>query len=295
MTGIPEPTLRAWERRYGIPSPERTEAGYRLYGAKEIAEVERMRELCDGGMAASEAAKVVRFGTAPAAKPPGVESGFAESRRALVSAIERFDDAELEAQVKTLYFIGNPSEVLEQVVEPVLRAVGEKWHAGELSVAQEHLASQRIGTLLRDLARLSAVPTSRGRVVIGSFADDEHELGLHGLAILLSSWGFGVVNLGARTPPSAVENAVEMLEPALVGLSLTIAPTRSRAKELCRGYAKAARTVPWIVGGGGVGAVRDEIVEAGGIVAPENVVNLRALVDQALTSKKKKSARRSRN
>ena len=60
LTGVPEPTLRAWERRYGIPCPERTSSGYRLYGAREVDEVRRMKELCEAGMAAAEAAALVR-------------------------------------------------------------------------------------------------------------------------------------------------------------------------------------------------------------------------------------------
>ncbi|RYG79508.1 MerR family transcriptional regulator, partial [bacterium] len=59
-TGVPEPTLRAWERRYGVPRPTRTAAGYRLYGPEHIAQVLEMQRLCDGGMAASDAARLLR-------------------------------------------------------------------------------------------------------------------------------------------------------------------------------------------------------------------------------------------
>src|ERR1700744_5322809 len=59
LTGVPEPTLRAWERRYGIPTPERTASGYRLYGDREVAQVREMQRLCAGGLAAAEAARAV--------------------------------------------------------------------------------------------------------------------------------------------------------------------------------------------------------------------------------------------
>lgn len=60
MTGIPAATLRAWERRYGVPAPERTESSYRLYSDTDVDLIRRLRELCDGGMAPAEAARVVR-------------------------------------------------------------------------------------------------------------------------------------------------------------------------------------------------------------------------------------------
>lgn len=58
-TGIPEATLRAWERRYHVPKPSRTPSGYRLYSADDVAQVRKMRELCDAGIAPADAAKEI--------------------------------------------------------------------------------------------------------------------------------------------------------------------------------------------------------------------------------------------
>jgi DNA-binding transcriptional MerR regulator len=59
QTGVPEATLRAWERRYQVPTPARTPSGYRVYSRQDVDAVKRMRELCDSGMSASEAAQVI--------------------------------------------------------------------------------------------------------------------------------------------------------------------------------------------------------------------------------------------
>ncbi|HEX5661471.1 MAG TPA: MerR family transcriptional regulator [Polyangiales bacterium] len=59
QTGVPEATLRAWERRYSVPTPARTPSGYRVYSKQDVDAVKRMRELCDSGMSASEAAQVI--------------------------------------------------------------------------------------------------------------------------------------------------------------------------------------------------------------------------------------------
>ena len=60
MTGIPSATLRAWERRYGIPSPQRTASSYRLYSDFDVETVRQMRDLCDQGVSPSEAARMLK-------------------------------------------------------------------------------------------------------------------------------------------------------------------------------------------------------------------------------------------
>ena len=70
LTEVPQPTLRAWERRYGIPKPHRSEGGYRLYSSEEVACVVAMRALCDQGTPASEAARLVRERREPVGGEP---------------------------------------------------------------------------------------------------------------------------------------------------------------------------------------------------------------------------------
>ncbi|MFO0671955.1 MAG: MerR family transcriptional regulator [Polyangiaceae bacterium] len=281
-TGVPEPTLRAWERRYGIPSPPRSSSGYRRYGEADIALVLEMRRLCESGMAASDAARVLSArrettGAEASAEDPGFDP-YAASVRAIVAAVERFDDAGLDLELRRLLMLGPGSEAFERVVRPVLTIIGDKWHAGELSVAQEHFASQRIDTLLRDLLQLAPGASSSSRVILASFADDEHELGLLGAALHLAEWGLRPVLLGARTPPAAIRGAVEALAPALVALSVTVPPTRVRARELVDEYRAAAGEVPIIVGGPGVEPIADLVTKLGLHVAPDEPSRLRALV-----------------
>lgn len=284
-TGVPEPTLRAWERRYGIPAPPRSASGYRRYGEADIALVLEMRRLCEGGMAASDAARLltaraVTTGTGDARAGEPIFDPYAASVRAIVDAVERFDDAGLDAALRPLLMLGPGSETFERTLRPALSLIGDKWHAGELSVAQEHFASQRIETLLRDLLQLAPGASSSSRVVLAAFADDEHELGLLGAALHFSEWGYRPVMLGARTPPSAVRGAVEALSPALVALSVTVAPTRVRARELVDEYRAAAGDVPIVVGGGGVAAIADLLTKLGLHVAPDDPVALRRLVNR---------------
>jgi DNA-binding transcriptional MerR regulator/methylmalonyl-CoA mutase cobalamin-binding subunit len=293
QTGVHETTLRAWERRYGIPTPRRTESRYRLYSEKDIRLVREMQRLCSEGMAAAEAARSLLAGAAGRAGARGAEeaaeSPFAVAMQGILSAVARFDEAALDLQLRRLMFLGPATELLDRVLAPTLTAIGDRWHAGELSVAQEHFATEKLGTLMRDLLRLIRGSAANNGVVLACFADDEHDLGLLGLAMRFAEWGLRPLLLGARTPPPAVSSAVEATSPTLVALSVTLTPPRARARELIGEYAQACGGVPWIVGGAGVGPIADLVEKAGGTVlkgrGPEIDRALRPLV-QGLPSRR---------
>ena len=98
----------------------------------------------------------------------------------------------------------------------------------------------------------------------------------------LASWGTRPVFLGARTPPGAVQTAVEATTPKLVALSVSVAPARARARELVDGYSSACGGVPWIVGGEGAEGIADLVRKAGGHVAPAEPGAVRAEIRRLL-------------
>ena len=275
-TGVPETTLRAWERRYGIPIPDRTASGYRLYGRKEIDQVLAMRRLCDGGISASDAARQVH---AAPVRPEEPNDGAAAARHAILDAVTKFDIDALERSLQQTLFFGDPLAILENIVEPVLFEIGTRWHRGELTVGQEHFASQRFGMLLRDLMRLASVDDAAPRVVLAGFEDDDHELGLLSLATRFGHWGYRPIFLGARTPPNAVRIATKAVSAAIVALSVTLTPERGRARELIDEYAAACGKTPWMVGGSGLAAIADLVRAAGGQVDPAHPKKLRAMLE----------------
>lgn len=290
MTGVPEPTLRAWERRYGLPTPERTATGYRLYSQREVEQVRAMRAACEGGMSAAEAARWVRNGgDEPAAPPDGTldPDAFARARERILAAVDDLDDEALEKQLRQVMYLGSATAILDDVFVPVLHEIGHRWAAGKLSVAHEHFASHRIATVLRDLVRLSSAARSSTTVLLASFADDDHELGLLGLAVHIGTWGLRPVVLGARTPPGALRNAVESVNPAVVGLSLTLPPDAARARELVDDYANACGHTPWIVGGAAVKSVADLVRARGGRIDPGTMESLRAMVLDIVDARRK--------
>lgn len=283
LCGVPPATLRAWERRYGVPSPSRTASAYRLYGDEDIVLISKMRDLVKSGMAAAEAARTVLATTDNAVKPaPDGNDPFGVSCDRIVDAAIDFDPDALEREVNRALTLGSAVVIFEKTLGPALRKIGDLWHEGTITVAQEHMASQIIGATLLHLLRLTQPTDAARRVTLACFADEDHTLGLYGVGLRFASWGYRTLILGARTPPPAIARVVETLAPDVVALSATVMPPASIARELVDAYADACRGVVWIVGGEAARAMQPWIEARGGLVADGDPVEARRLLDRAI-------------
>lgn len=268
LTSVPAATLRAWERRYGIPSPARTPSAYRQYGREDVEQLVAMRKLVEGGMAPRDAARAVR---ASPPRAPSVDGGgrdhFDCAVDRILAAVVAYDGDAIEREVALMATAANAQTLFERVVGPASFQIGEGWHEGRLTVAQEHLATERFMGIVRTHLRLLQPAPPAPHALVASFADDEHVLGLLGAAIYFVSSGWRVTLLGSRTSPAAISDAARALAPDLIGLSVTVAPPEPRARELVDGYADAAREIPWVVGGRGAPGLERRVVKRGGFVA----------------------------
>lgn len=319
MLGIPSATLRAWERRYGVPSPARTRSAYRLYGDEDVRALRRMRELVDGGVAPAEAATAVLEELGPtdpngpaerddAGAEPGIEAivgepkptprlgarraarvgaadAFEPLRERLLDAVQRFEPDVVERELTSLLGVAPATDLWSRVLAPVLAEIGDRWHEGTLTVAQEHLASHAIGSLLLQLLRLSQPTRKERSVVLACFPEEQHQLAIYGVGLHFASWGFRTVVLGARTPPSAVARVVEALAPTAVAISCSMAPPAREAREIVDAYADACRGVPWIVGGAGAERLRAFVEARGGLASTGPIDEARDQILSYVTGK----------
>lgn len=284
-TGVATAVLRAWERRYGIPSPARTGTAYRLYSEADIAIVERMRDLRASGLSASEAASLVLQDppSATESRPATEAAGMAAQVPGSGSAVERLLDAtarldarEIDRILALLSTTGDPLLAFEEVIRPVLARVGEAWHEGTLTEAHEHLLSEQVSGALRAWITLLRPREPTARVLVACLAEELHALPAQGFALRLAAWGYDPIVLGARTPPAALRAAVAKLDPTLVALSTTTSNGDVRA--LVPEYAVACGRVPWLVGGAGSTQIATTVLEHGGTVAPAEPERQRALI-----------------
>ena len=234
-TGVRADTLRAWERRYGLLRPERTEGGFRLYGSADEARVRAMTARIEAGVSAAEAARLT-VSSAPAAEADGDGATEGEpltaSADALRVALEAFDDSGANAVLDEALSRLTLETVAEGVVLPAMRQIGNRWESGEISVAQEHFATGVVRGRLLSVARNWGAGTGP-LALLACPPGESHDLGLISFGLVLHSRGWRITYLGPDTPIDTVSQAVGDLHPdAIVLAALDPAPFESAAQEL---------------------------------------------------------------
>jgi len=233
-TGASPELLRAWERRYGLLRPTRSQGGFRLYTGADEERIRRMKEYLARGVAAAEAARLAadaetpRSGTdtttpaipAPettAAAPPPLQA----AARELAGALDRFDEEQAHAVLDRLLAAYRIETILRDLLVPYLHDLGERWAGGEVSVAQEHFASNLLRGRLLGLARgwgQGHGPTA----VLACLPGEQHDLGLIAFGITLYRRGWRIIYLGPDTPIATIGQATDSIAPDLVVLAGTV-------------------------------------------------------------------------
>jgi MerR family transcriptional regulator, light-induced transcriptional regulator len=232
-TGVNADTLRAWERRYDLLSPARSDGGFRLYCAEDEERVRTMRALIASGVSAAEAARLARSGPLPRPSPSGLATLEGADRR-LREALERFSEAEATAVLDEAIAALSVDGLVDRVVLPALREVGERWERGEATVGQEHFATNIVRGRLAGLARNWGAG-SGPLAILACPPGELHDMGLFVFGLVLRARGWRLAFLGANAPIETIADAAKYLEPrAVVLAALTAEPFRSAAGEIAR-------------------------------------------------------------
>jgi DNA-binding transcriptional MerR regulator len=271
--GVSVELLRAWERRYGLLEPARTAGGFRLYSERDVARVRALRRNVDVGLSAAEAARLVLEEERARLANGRERPVLARARNDLDVALSQFDDVGAQAVLDRLLTTLSLEVVLQQVLLPYLRELGERWERGEASIAQEHFASNIIRGRLTSLAR----GWDRGggnRALLACAAGERHDLPLMMFGLLLRNHGWRISYLGADTPSVSLVAAATELEPDAVVVSGSVESVFEQ--ESARLRALADRIPLYIAGAGstaelarsiGAGHLASDPVEAAALLA----------------------------
>jgi methanogenic corrinoid protein MtbC1 len=235
ITGLSLDTLRAWERRYQAVVPERSDRG-RQYGAAQIERLLLLGQLVQKGHAiggiASLADQDLKNLLAQEPNQPTPEPQPPADILALVlSAIESFDSARAGDELSRLAAVLSPRDLVYQVVVPLMREVGIRWHNGTLAVAQEHMLSQMLRNLLGSMIRLFRSSNPAMKMVLATPASEAHEFGILASAMLASMAGIEPVYLGPDLPALEIANAAQRVGAEVIVLGVTVL-TEATAEEV---------------------------------------------------------------
>lgn len=222
-TGVSIDVIRAWERRYGLLEPTRSESNFRLYTQDDVARLRLMLHFVDQQIAPSRAAELVRQAqSAPMHANPGIPAAdIRKALRVMRDSLERFDEAPADRLLRRLIGVFSPGIVFRDVVLPYLREVGERWECGETSIAQEHFASGFLEHWMLGCARRPARPSGR-RAVLACVPGEHHALGLTAFAVVLKDLGWSVTFLGRDVPVASVRHAADAVRADAIVLTAVL-------------------------------------------------------------------------
>jgi DNA-binding transcriptional MerR regulator len=280
MVGVPVATLRAWQRRYRVVNPGRSESGYRLYGADEIAVLRRMQALVASGWSPKEAAAAAaaspesdlqsadRQGDRPPSSRSVLHAGTGTVD--LVAAAAALDPSAVTRLLDEHFAMGSFEQVVDGWLMPELDRLGRAWAEGDLSVAGEHLASTSIHRRLSAAFDAAAVPdgVSSPLVLCGLPAGARHELGILAFATAARRQGLAVVHLGPDLPLQDWLTAAELHQPDAVVIAAPTLNDVASALQIVEGL--VGRRVLVAIGG----RHQDAVVEAAGRLGSQSVVAL---------------------
>ncbi len=248
-SGVGVPLLRAWERRYGVVAPTRTPSGYRLYDDTAIGRLQAMRDLIAAGWSARQAAERVRgasdielaqlapspsTGTGPRRAEPTRQPDMTSAEdlvTRLVTAARMIDANDLEAALDEALSSARFEVAVDRVVMPALRAIGDAWERGDISVAGEHAASHAVLRRLAMAYEAAGDPGDERPVLVGLGSGGRHELGALAFATAARRAGLPVLYLGPDLPPESWTSAAERRSAvgAVIGVPTRADVPRARA------------------------------------------------------------------
>jgi MerR family transcriptional regulator, light-induced transcriptional regulator len=245
--GVSPDVLRAWEKRYGLLRPSRSEGGYRLYTEHDEWRVRLMQQKLWTGLSAAQAAQeVARMEPEGNLSEDSIETPLSLAQQ-LGASLEAFDEDSAHDLLDRLFGLHGLERAIRDALMPYLRELGERWARRQVTVAQEHFASRLIEGRLLALAR----GWNRGpgrRAVLACPSGEQHTLPLVCFGLVLRSRGWRNVYLGADTPPSTLHMAADTVSADVVVLS---AVSSDRFAPIVKDLRGLARRCPLVLAGPG--------------------------------------------
>jgi MerR family transcriptional regulator, light-induced transcriptional regulator len=206
-TGLSKDTLRVWERRYGFPTPERDAVGERAYSLDQVEKLRIVKRLMDGGhrpgrVVPMRVEDLQQLSENTVDAPRHATAAAAPDLRVLIELLRSNQIDGLRRHLQQLSMGLGLNRFLCDVIIPFNTLVGDSWMRGQLEIHEEHAYSEVLQIVLRGaLANLPpSVALDRPRVLLTTFPNEPHALGLLMAETLFALEGAKCLSLGAQTP-----------------------------------------------------------------------------------------------
>ena len=228
-TGLSKDTLRVWERRYGFPVPERDAVGERLYPLDQVERLRILKRLLDlghrpgkvVGLPLEELRRLSQASSGGARAPQPAAAGDDLDGMVAMLAAHRFED--LRGRLSQLLLRKGLGRFIVEIVAPLNELVGEGWTRGEVQIFEEHLYTETVQGLLRGAIVSMPRADQRPRVLLTTFPQEPHGLGILMAEATFALDGCHCMSLGVQTPLWDIALAAQAQSADIVALSFSAA------------------------------------------------------------------------
>ncbi len=234
LTGLSPDTIRVWERRYQAVTPPRTTGQTRRFTAQEVRRLILLKHATKRGHRIKNIAKLDEKALAQLLEQ---ESGLLtlgkNQQNALspskdlerlqqdyLNAVERFEIDQAQGLLSRAALLLDRRAFLFDLVLPILRETGNRWHRQQYSVAHEHVVSTQIRALLDTFARLTSPHPGAPKILVTTPSGQLHEFGALMGALVAASRGFHALYLGPNLPEQDLLVAIDLSRARLLLLGL---------------------------------------------------------------------------
>lgn len=244
LTGIPMNTLRAWERRYGVPKPTRGPGGHRVYSESELQALQWIRKQLNAGVSISHAIANLKA-QQPASPNMHPEALVTE----LLAACLQFDERRAEKILSDAFAFHTLERVCVEVLTPALHELGRRWAEGRCTVAAEHFTSSLIQAQLYAMLRTLPAPPNRPLFFVACAPGELHGLAPLMFTVLMRRSGWRALYFGPNLPLEDLSVVVPDLKPDVLVLSVTIAEHLEVLQDQLTLLGQTGQAPPVVLGG----------------------------------------------
>lgn len=250
-------TLRVWERRYGFPNPSRNALGERVYPQDQVERLRLVRRLLDRGLRpgklfAMDEAELLALGAGEGA--PATQR--TPTQDLLLYLLKIHDASELRRELTQIVMRDGVQRFVLDTAAPLVEMVGTAWSRGEIEVFEEHLFTEQLQRVLRQAIAQLGSPGGAPRILLTTFAGEQHGLGLLMAEAMAGLEGAACLSLGTQTPVHEIIAAAAANRADVVAISASGNTPQAALRESLAALRAGlpAATALWCGGGAVAGA-----------------------------------------
>ena len=230
LTGLTEHVIRAWEKRYNLVIPDRTETNRRLYSKDDVEKLSLLSKASKSGYSIGVISNysLEQLNELFGEKEPHIkkveitatDTTIDNVIENCISFVKILDKKAFEHELYSAQIKFSQPILIEKIITPLIERIGDLWKSGEIRIMHEHISTTIIRKFLTQIIDANLVDTNAPKIIIATPKGQLHELGALIVGVVASSDGWDVTYIGPDLPGEEIAAAIEKLNPKVVALSI---------------------------------------------------------------------------